>query len=416
MTVTDFLWLVLFAILAAASVQASRLLYKTWLSPLSIFVGVIGTSVACYHLRLIDMNDVSNETHLVILAGLVAFTGGVLLGSDGRRVDTGDARPGPGFSAGLGPFFYLTGFIATVGWLVAAIILVGRFGLLGLLNNVWVLQESFQMQFIGYFNMVGILVLPTFVIRVASGTRRFWDPVLAASAVLGLLLAGIKSYLVYSSLTALLAWAALHPRSFKTRYLVGGLGVLLAFFVVYTNKVDIFSTDMFITRGPLRYFPALSRPWLYLVGPWPAMDNVVTGVAPDLPRWGAVTFQPLWKLLGDGLGLIESIPLPLPFTAIGSGGFNVYSFFGEVFWDWGFAGVLVYSTALGLIATRLYLQARRAYFWGHTLLYSLVSYGLFLACFMYTYRFNMLVMLLYLFALGFFVFRGMIFYREIPDE
>ena len=45
-----------------------------------------------------------------------------------------------------------------------------------------------------------------------------------------------------------------------------------------------------------------------------------------------------------------------------------------------------------------------------------MSYGLFLACFMYTYRFNMLVMLLYLFALGFFVLRGGVFYREIPDE
>jgi oligosaccharide repeat unit polymerase len=401
----DFVWLLVFAALGLWSVNSSLQRYGHWFTPMSVFVAINCSSLCAYHLRLLKMNDVSLITHVIVLVSMLVYLWGVH--AAGPPAPGGDDPWATGAidTSGLSTFFYTTAILATFGWILAASILVARFGLPALLANIWVLQLQFQMQFIGWLNFIGILVPPTYVLF--RRHRRFsWLPLLLTlSAVLGLVLAGIKSYLVFAGLTSLFCWCVVAPRRFRPRHLLFGMLVLLAFFVAYTRYIDVFVTEIYKGDSFFSRLTALHRPYIYFAGPWPAMDNLVHGLVPPPKQFASVVLDPIWKILGDGLGMIEPVPLALPFTDIGTTQFNVYTFFGEVYRDLNWPGTLVLSWILGFVVTRLYLRARRSGYWAHALMYGLVGHGIFLSCFMYTYRFHMAVMVIYLYALGFVALR-----------
>lgn len=408
MTFSDLLWFLLFALAGAGSIVASRRIFGHWFTPLSLLVAINCLSVCGYHLRLLDMKQVSVLTHVVVFSCLLAYTLGCLLAVGSRPVPPAVSVRERLDTRGLSAFFHVTAGIATFGWVVSAVILVTRHGGPGiLLANLWMLQDQFQMQGIGYLNMLGILVLPAFVLKRAFGLKGRLDLVLVASAVAGLLLAGIKGFLFYSVLTAIVAWSVARPDRFRVRDLVLTGAVLLAFFIVYNAKVDIFMAD--IVTADKNWFSGLKPlhwPYLYFVGAWPAMENIVDGKVAAPAITGAVTLNALWKPLGDLFGVVESVPFALPFSDIGVQLFNVYSMFGIVYQEWTLPGAIAISGLLGFVAMRLYLRARRAGHWGHVLVYSLFAYGLFMSCFMYVYRFNEAVLMLYLYAMGFVVLRG----------
>ncbi|MDX2475702.1 MAG: O-antigen polymerase [Candidatus Krumholzibacteria bacterium] len=406
MTLVDFGWLLLFAFVGTMGAVMARRLFGFWFSPLAVFVGMNCASMMAFHLRLLEFSEVSPLTHFLLLVALSCYTFGTLVALEGSpREKLNDQSPS--FDAtGLDTFFTITAILASIGWLLAVMILVGRHGLGALLGNIWVLQLEFQMQFIGYLNMIGILVLPTFVLKWSRGRVHFWDYALVGTALFGLLLAGIKAYLIYSMLTALFVWSTTRPDKFRPSYLIGGLLIMLAFFIVYTNKVDIFVSGKFESQTWLANFPSLQRPYVYLVGSWPALENIVNGTMPKPPMGGIVVLQPLWKLLGDGLGIIEPMPFNLPFSNIGTTFFNVYSLPGEIYWDFGWPGLIILTTSLGYLSTKLYLRVRRLDYWAHHLIYGIIGYGLFLSPFVYSYRFNVFVILGYIFAVAFVGLRG----------
>lgn len=406
MTYVDVLWLPVFLAMALGSVQLSRYMFQHWYTPLSVFIGVNCASLFMYHLRLVYLSDVSLVTHLLALGGMAFFTLGVLAVSYHSRGMADPARPHPLETGRLRTFFVTTAILATMGWVLALGILGWQYGLGILFRNIWLLQLTFQMQFIGYLNLLGILVLPTFVLMRASGRIRWYDGLWLLSALFGLLLAGIKSYLIYSILAALTAWSTVLPGKFRVRYLASALLVMLVFFVVYTNLIDVFVAEDF---GGVLSHPLLSifmRPYVYLVGSWPALDNLIAGDVEPLGVWGAVTFEPLWKILGDGFGLVEPLDKDLPFTFIGSAPFNVYSFFGGVYFDWRWPGVMLYSFLLGIVSTKLYLRTRLCAFWGHHLVYSLFGYLVFLTFYAFFFFFKVYFMLLYIYLVGFIFLRN----------
>ncbi|MBK9775537.1 MAG: oligosaccharide repeat unit polymerase [bacterium] len=279
--------------------------------------------------------------HAIVLSCLGAYALGCTL-AVGRRPPPPEAVRTRVDTRGLNSFFMVTAGIATFGWMVAAFILVTRRGGIGmLLSNLWLLQDEFQMQGIGYLNMLGILVLPTFVIKRACGCRGRLDWLLAASAIVGLLLAGIKGFVFYSVLTAIVTWSLARPDRFRPRHLLVTLAVLLGFFVAYNAKVDIFVSDIVTAgNGWFAKFPQLHWPYLYFVGAWPAMQNMVDGQVGPPAIFGAVTLNVLWKPAGDLLGLIESVPFSLPFSDIGATLFNVYSMFGILYQEWTWPGAV----------------------------------------------------------------------------
>ena len=131
------------------------------------------------------------------------------------------------------------------------------------------------------------------------------------------------------------------------------------------------------------------------------MDVLVTQpVPPAQPIFGYVTLQPIWKLLGDGLKIIEPVPQYLPPVDISATDFNVYAFIGEIYWDFGLLGVTLLSFLFGSLITKLYIKAKSGGSWMDKLLYSLVAYLLAISFFNYFLRFETVVLLCYVLIIG----------------
>lgn len=400
MSAVDFFWILVFLPIALLSVYFSRKVFNYWFTPLSVFLGMNSISLVFYHFRLLPMVDVSVITHVLVLASLCLFVLGTLMAIDGRPIDGSKPAMSAGRYQSLDQFFYITFSLATVGWVAASVLLIFNFGFGVLLRNIWMLQGEFQMQYLGYLNLIGILVLPTYVVKRGFGSARNLDLILVIVSLFGLLLAGIKGYLIYSVLAAVFAWSAVRPDRFRFFHLGSGMAALLGFFILYGAKIDIFTGSTFAGSGFTRNFSFLFRPYYYFVGSWPAMENVVNGSLGDLPRLGMVTLQPFWKLL-IALGQAEPMEAYNQFVNIGQTTFNVYSFVGEVYWDLKWPGVLGFSWLLGFGSTRLYARALKSRYWGHILIYAVIGYGLFLTFFAYIYTFNVFVILGYVFVVGF---------------
>jgi len=401
----DVLWILAFAAVSLAGLAASRRFFGHWFTPLSIYTGVNCGSLALYHLRVLDLIRLSSETYALALGSIALFAVGALGAIGGREVRFEDPATRRREVAHLSVFYYVTAAIATLGWGLALAILVGRYGFGGLLASVWRLQDEFQMQFIGNLNLIGILVAPTYVIKRAFGARRRLDEVILVSCLLGLLLAGIKAYITISVVAAILAWSVCRPDRFRAVQMMTVLAVLLGFFVIYTQKIDIYTQEGYDAEGGSGMVAPLQRPYLYVTGSWPALSAVAAGEVPPPPRPGHVLLQPVWKLL-SAVGAAPALPTPLPFANIGVTEFNVYSFAGEVYWDAGPWAALLMSALLGFVSTLAYVRARTAAYWGHLLVYALVGYGVFMSQFAYFYTFNFLLMMAYACGLGFFLLRG----------
>jgi len=406
----DLFWLLVFVPLIFLSVEISRRVFGHWFTPLSIYLGINSLSMAGYHLRLLEMPDATGTVHALLLASFAMFTLGVFLAVGRKPLALENIDSGHWDGRGLGGFFYATVALSTLGWVAQGGMLVMKMGLVALIRNIWILQGEFQVQFIGYLNMIGILVLPIFVLRRLLGQARKLDYLLTVASLFGLLLAGIKGYMVYSVFGAAYVLSVVRPGKFRMVHLATGIAVILLFFVFYAANVDIFANDYYVGTGLMKHLPALHMPYLYFVGSWPALDAVVDGTIADLPRAGTFVLQPMWKLLGAA-GVVEYAPLQQPFVNIGKFTFNVFSLVGELYWDLKWPGVLLVSLLLGVINTRLYLRARRLDFWGHVLIYAVVVHGLFISFFSFIYTFNVYVLVLYIFLLGFMVARGGVLVR-----
>jgi len=400
MNAADILWLSLFAVTATAILILNRIRFGDHLTPIGIYVGVNSLSIAAYHFRLLDFTDVGARSHLVVLISLLAFTGAVFLRLPAADVDRG--RDGP-LSPPSTSIFRSVAVLANAGWMLSLVLLLNEYGMSHLRANIWIFQKEFQIQYIGYLNLVGILVLPMYVAMRCAGTGRRLDLILSGLAITGLLLAGIKQYVVFSTISAIVVYAVLRPGRFRLRHASVVFAGIVGFFVVYDAVVDIFGTRTFPGSKFPELLTCLERPYLYLTGSWPAMEHIVGGDMQPQPIFGYITLQPLWKILGDGLGLIEPVQKHMPFIDIGAHGFNVYSFTGDVYWDYGEIGVGVVSFVIGWIGAAFYARARMRRNWGHVLLYGVFSYGLALSFFAYYYRFGMLLLLFVVASLAFIV-------------
>ena len=390
MSVGDFAWSSIFLLLAVSTLTFNRRRYGDHLTPLGLFIGVNSVAVCCLHFNLLNFTRVHLETHLVILAGMTAFILAVVVKLPGgikrASLDRDDTRS-------LNPLFYAIVSLAVSGWIISLYFMSSKYGLAYLIANTWILELEFQLQYVGYLNMFGILVLPMYVIRRTCGMAHRIDLLLVILALVGLLLAGIKQYVIFSSVSAVVAYSVMRPGRIGLRHALVGFAVIIGFFVAYNELVDVFVRQSFSdSRFPVA-LQFLERPYLYLTGSWPAMDRLVMDHALQEPVFGYITLQPLWKLLGDGLHLIDPVNRFLPSVEIGPQDFNVFSFFGEVYWDYGVPGVAVFSFVLGWVGASLYLKAVTSGRWGFVLLYAIFSYGLVVSFFAYYYRFEMLVLL-----------------------
>ncbi|MEM2352377.1 MAG: O-antigen polymerase [Thermoproteota archaeon] len=405
MDVVNFLMFLIFALLCYSALRFSRLIYGDYLAPVGIFLGVNLASIAFHNLNLLPLIPISVQAYLLIAVAFFSFFLGALLATPsfalrGKLVPACPAPERFQDFRGLGLFYYLTATITIAGWLYYVTYIVPP----GWTRNLWMLQGEYYFPYhMGYSLVAGSLVVPSFILlRKARRGITLPSLVLLVLVMIALALSGIKTYLIVGLTTGAIVWSSINPGRVKMRHLVVLAFLAMGFQALYERYIDIFVLRQFPGS---RFPPALSfleGPYLYLVGSWSAVSVIMENPPPQA-HWGQVTLLLIWKILGPGgLGIMERVPKYLPFISIGWGYLttNVYSLIGEVYWDFGWLGVICACFLLGFVSVKLYLAARKNNDWILHLLSGCFSYGLFISFFAFYYRDDLIFLLLYSLTMG----------------
>ena len=319
MDFADVFWIILFVSLGVVAARVSLRLYGTIATPLSFYILGNSISAVLFHLRLLAYPDASIQVHALVLLSMLLFASASVVVSKGG-VESGQTPD----NRGLIGFFYATGAISIIGWVLPLSIMLAKHGVAYLMANLWLLEYEFQMQYIGHLNVINILIFPLFVIKQYRVGVRKIDRILLTLSFLALFLAGIKSFLVYSIAAGMLAHSVTDPKGTRIWHLIGLGVVVVAFFVMYDKLIDVLG----VSGLPGSSFPEslrfLERPYYYVTGAWPAMDMILQGQIEPASVPGFVTFQPFWKFVADYFQVVEPIPRALPFVPVGPYFFNVY--------------------------------------------------------------------------------------------
>jgi oligosaccharide repeat unit polymerase len=303
-----------------------------------------------------------------------------------------------GNPSGLCLFYYFTSSLSILGYIYFIKFVVPP----GWISQLWILQSQVVPNHMGYLILLGALVPPSFVLLALVRHKvTLLSFCFLLVNIVALAFIGIKSYLVIGLATALLTWAAVRAGRIRIKHLVILATCLIGFMVFYDSIIDIFGSFQFAGSRFPAMLSFLERPYLYIVGSWPAM-SVAMSTQLKLPYFGQVTLEPVWKILGPGgLGIImERVSQYEPFVNIGPSYFNVYSLIGDIYLDYGWLGSIFGCFILGFISTKLYIKAYKRGDWVLYLLSAIFSYGLFISFFAYYYRSNLIFLLLYALIVG----------------
>lgn len=397
MTGIDILLSLLFSVLAVGSLWLARFLYDDRFAPLGLYLGVTFSTLALWHLKLVSLIPISLLAYFIIMISVVGFIFGVFVATPKNRLlPSGAINDYRSIVKGRGlkSFFYVIGVLSTIGWMILLYMFAQEYSLATVWEKPSLLQTGFQSRrYVGYLNLLGILVLPTYVILVHSRSRAGWLSVaLVISALIGLLLAGIKSYLVFSFVTAFLVWGNYRRTGAPLRIMVIMAVCFIVFMILYNQIIDIYVPNQGAESALSTIAPGLYRPYVYMVGSWSALTVLADNPLPQ-PVWAYQSLMFVWKILGSWLGLIDLLPISDGYLEIadqGTQGYNVYSMAGGLYWDSGVIGVLLGSAFWGWVSTSLYEKARKSHDWAWVLCCSIINYGLFLSFFTYYFTFNLL--------------------------
>ena len=403
--VEGFFIFLIFALITYISFYISKLSYGDEFAPLGIFLCVNLISLTLYHLKLIPLNNLIIQVYLLIVISLFSFILGAMIASPSIIIK-GKPIPKRNLSfekilskQSLTFFYYTTASLATLGWIYLLINFLSEHSL----KQIDALQSNFHsIQYVGYLNLLGILVPPTFCLLYLARHRvTFVSFCYLFSAILGLLLSGIKHYLTISLIVSLLVWSASRPGKIRIKHFLILAVAIFVFMVIYNQFVDIYVPKVYKGSKFPKTLSFLERPYLYTVGSWPAMSAIIQN-PPEQPRKGFKTLHFLWKILGSYFKIIPQVPEVNPGVHIGSTRpYNVYSLIGGIYWDYGFLGPIIGCFILGFVSTSLYVSARKYSNWILHLISSIFTYGLFISFFDYYYSFNLIFLMLFVCVFGF---------------
>jgi len=404
MSIMNLSAFVFFALLSYTGFQFSRLMYRSYFAPPGLFLGMNFASLALYQLHLLPLFQVSFQTYLLIMLSMLSFFVGGLMASPYFALKGKPLLKYGVFhsaeisnSSGLCLFYYFTSSLSILGYIYFFKFVVPP----GWISQPWILQGQVVPYHFGYLLLLGALVPPSFVLlSLVKRKVTLLSFCFLLINILALAFVGIKSYLVIGLATALLTWVVARPSKIQIKHLVILTVIFIGFMVVYDKYIDIFGSFRFVGSKFLALLSFLEKPYLYIVGSWPAL-SVAMSTQLKLPYFGQVTLEPVWKIIGPGgIGIVKSFSKYLPFVDIGPSYFNVYSLIGEIYLDYGWLGPILGCFILGFISTKLYIKAYKSGNWILHLLSAIFSYGLFISFFLYYYRSNLIFLLLYVLIIG----------------
>jgi|LSQX01.2.fsa_nt_gb oligosaccharide repeat unit polymerase len=408
MAMIDLLCFLFSIVLAYAGFKLSWLLYGDYFAPLGLFLGVNLVALSLAQLNLLSMVPLTVEAYALMAVAFVSFICGVMVVSAmGDSTWTmlpsiTKASQGGGDARAIAAFYYLTAFLGIGSWSYYVFVLMSK----GWVTQLWMLQNSgadIIMPFhTGYLKVFGALVPPTFVLLWnARGRISFLSLLVLLLQMLALALMGIKMYLVIGLCAAFLVFNAVRPNTIRFRHMAYLSVILIGFMVLYDRFIDIFVGGQIPGSKFPDWLSFLEKPYIYVVGPLHGMTEIMAN-PPDVQNVGQVAMEMIWKILGpQGIGLSSARVVEyFPMVNIGSGVINVYTLIGEVFWDWGWIGMIFCCFCLGMVSTAIYVRARARGAWVMQLLNGIFLFGLLISFFAYYYKSTLFSLLLYSIIMG----------------
>lgn len=404
---TNFLLVVVFLGGAFGVVWLSKVVYKDLFSPLSVFVGANLASLALWHFKLFELVGLSNNVYLILMLSIVAFWLGAVLVAPECWLTRKEKQVPQDIQVSnkiINKIYWGVVAISTIGWISQLWLFVEAHGVLAIWTNPYSLQKEFQVKYLGYLNLIGALALPVYVLLHKKKTASWVTFFGTCAAFIGLLLAGIKSYLIMSLVMSFFVYTVTSNQRRQRAALLYGIGIvliLLGFFVLYDNVVDVYDGGNLAAANNGIWLDSISRPYIYLVGGWSGF-SVITERSTAIPHVAYFSLSWLWKILGSWLHFMDPVPDYSPFSEVGenvSVRTNVYTFIGSLYWGIGPIGAVSASMFWGVVSTKLYVLARKKRTIGLVLISSLIMYCLFLSFFTYYFRFNILFLAVVIFLL-----------------
>jgi hypothetical protein len=362
---------VLLAAIAIAAPVVSRRLSGDLLGPVALVALTWGASAALARLAWIPYHPVAASTWSFLFANLLALIAGLVVADrigrrlPGPRPASASTRPvGTGW---VGPFAAVG--LAGLAWYVAAAAQV--LGWRALVDGERLRQALTTHEipsaflFAQFFCLVAPLLAGALIV---SGTPPTWKARLAAGAAAVGTLATTDRTQVFSLVATLfLMWIFSRGADLRwRRLLLAGTvvpAILAANFVAVdawrTNVLEAFDLKLTIEGPDSRATPLRRAFWrratsayYYATSSYPALDRLL--VDPGPRTGGALTFYPVARAL-ERTGLAGPTPPYIPgFVTVTRPGqdppaySNAYTYLYYPLRDFGGAGAVIYSAALGL--------------------------------------------------------------------
>lgn len=317
----------------------SWLIFKNIISPFSVYALANGVSLVLATINWNNLDFVRFEVYVWFFVANIMMLIGSILAQGGRRKIKQFKLKESHKEEEL--FIVITGTVGLIGMIILSLNILTKFSFIFIITTPAILQKNFQtISGVGYMNTLNLLVIPaivySIVIKKNIKPKYFF---FAFTSIIALILAGNKTYIMMSILTAFYI-SAIHQKTILkfARNISFVIIFVFGYFIWYFNHIDVGLIGT-----------AVEALYSYLSSSWIALGNMLRDNMKS-EKIGYYTLYFFYKVNA----VITNTPLGnnyMPFTNIPSL-FNVYTSLGELFSDYGYYGIVGGQILFGYIGAK----------------------------------------------------------------
>lgn len=376
---------------ASSSIGISKSIFRSYISPVSLYFTVWGMVFGAFHLGVVRYLPLSTEALLIVILSWVAFAIGCLVALSGNRQSFLTVYRWSHLGAerwlklGILIFSMIAFMAAVIDWQTAE----QSFGDLGIVwSEPYVVRQALlrgdvpRLRVVLYLSTLGLAASALAGIYAASYSARspvvylpflpllvqglltsgrvnvFWGMLLWSNALILVQISTARLQITKRQIVAIILVLVITVAGVSAIRVRRAGDIELGRYLTYLNYVNL-DLGAFSRSTP---FYLLIDAYVYFTGPL-GVFSASLNFAPASYLWGEATFNPFF--IGSSFRYIRD-PLPIPFYM------NSSTYLRSLFEDWGVAGTVLFPFILGFILVYLYkrYRARPTYF-----LVGLLSFG-----------------------------------------
>jgi len=402
--------------IAASFFKFSNKIYGNYFSPLSIQGFIWFFSLGLYSLKIIDYDNLSIKTWAIIIGSFVCFSIGSLFITIIFKIKNKNFFSKIDEKKLLRVIYFLF-FIGLIGFLVNVNDIFRRYGLSGIIESWRYVRGEFGVNFFELPFSMNILNVPlSFLYINLFKKKRIRVFIIMAFSLLVLPLAFQKTNFIKAIVLTFFVYVLIKEKVSTIKPFIITICVCLLFFITYW----IFSYQ----RDPYTYYVQnlgfkipnkilayLSQPYTYLSASFPTFqalteDNAGLEIYRKNYPIGFEVFNPIYYMLSkfDNSITSERFLSEVYYIPIG---FNVYTYLGNIYKDFGVIGTLIIPFFIGFVSTLIYLKVVKNGQLAYAFPYSIICWCIFITFFSnHFFYLNNWYFFLILFLIGKYVVRN----------